>query len=179
MFTGTVVFDGGALRLADAPGATARIYGHGNARQWAWLHADLGGGDVLEIVAAVSTRPLLDRLPPLVFLRLVKDGRVWPRRAERSALGWAGLGRFRAHLGERGWSVRGRCGERRIRVDVALPPDRTLALDYTDPDGSPAVCRNSEAADARVRLQRWQDGGWYDEGTWCLTGTAHTELGSR
>jgi hypothetical protein len=177
-YTGTFGYEGGELRLDDAPGATARIYGHGNARRWAWLHAGLGGGDVLEIVAATSMRPGLRRLPPLVFLRLRKDGRTWPRRAERTAVGWAGLGRFKARVSLPTWTVRGRSGLRRIRVEVTQPEERTLALDYTDPDGSGAVCRNSETADARILLERWW-GRWRTEAEWSLDGTAHAEVGDR
>lgn len=177
-YSGSFSYDGGELRLQDAPGATARIYGHGNARRWAWLHAGLGGGDVLEIVAAVSMRPVLRRLPPLVFLRLRRNGRTWPRRAERTAVGWAGLGRFRAHIGLPTWTVSGRSGLRRIRVTVTQPDERTLALDYTDPDGSGAVCRNSETADARILLERWW-GRWRKEAEWSLDGTAHAEVGDR
>lgn len=177
-YSGTVRYGNGELRLDGAPGASARIYGHGNARRWAWLHADLGGGDILEIVAAVSMRRGLDRLPPLVFLRLHRNGRTWPRRVERSAVGWAGIGRFRADIGLPEWRVEGTAGLRRIRVTVNQPPERTLALDYTDPDGSPAVCRNSESADAVVRLERWW-GTWRPEAVWRLSGTAHAEVGDR
>ncbi|MGW1895455.1 hypothetical protein ACWCP6_35220 [Streptomyces sp. NPDC002004] len=177
-YTGTVAYEDTAVALDAAPGASARIYGHGNAHRWAWLHADLGGGDVLEVVAAVSTRPGLRRLPPLVFLRLRRDGRTWPGRAERSALGWAGLGRFRSVIGLPTWTVTGRAGLRRIRVEVTQPEDRTLALDYTDPDGGQATCRNSERADARIVLERWW-GGWRTEARWTLDGTAHAEVGTR
>ncbi|MGW2683374.1 hypothetical protein ACWC6I_09450 [Streptomyces sp. NPDC001414] len=177
-YDGTVRYGAGELRLDHAPGAEARIYGHGNARRWAWLHADLGGGDVLEVVAAVSMRRGLDRLPPLVFLRLHRNGRGWPRRAERSAVGWAGIGRFRADLGVPEWRVEGRSGLRRIEVTVTQPPHRTLTLDYTDPDGSAAVCRNSERADALVSLERWR-GTWRREAVWRLSGTAHAEVGDR
>ncbi|WP_258055951.1 hypothetical protein [Streptomyces sp. Ru62] len=177
-YTGTVRHGTRELRLTDAPGASARIFGHGNARRWAWLHADLGGGDVLEIVAAVSTRRGLDRLPPLVFLRLYRNGRTWPRRVERTAVGWAGIGRFRADIGLPRWRVEGRAGLRRIRVTVTQPPDGTLALDYTDPDGTAAVCHNSERADADVRVERWW-GRWRPEAAWRLSGTAHAEVGGR
>ncbi|MGW2696433.1 hypothetical protein [Streptomyces sp. NPDC001296] len=177
-YTGTVRYGTGELCPDGAPGASARIYGHGNARRWAWLHADLGGGDILEIIAAVSMRRGLDRLPPLVFLRLHRNGRTWPRRAERSAVGWAGLGRFRADIGLPEWRVEGRAGRRRIRVTVTQPPERTLALDYTDPDGSRAVCRNSETADAVVQVDRWW-GSWRPEAIWRLSGTAHAEVGER
>ncbi|MFD9623510.1 hypothetical protein ACFWB2_40750 [Streptomyces virginiae] len=178
LYDGTLTHNGKTLTLKGAPGASARIYGHGNAQAWAWLHADLGGGDILEIVAAVSTRPVLRSLPPLVFLRLRSQGRTWPRRAERTAVGWAGLGRFRASIGTSEWTVSGRVGLRRIRVEVFLPPERTLALEYTDPDGTSAVCRNSESADAIVRIERWW-GAWRLESSWQLRGTAHAEVGTR
>ncbi|MFG3308087.1 hypothetical protein [Streptomyces wuyuanensis] len=178
-YDGTFSYDGTTLTPTAAPGASARIYGHGNARRWAWLHAELGGGDVLEIVAAVSMRSGLRRLPPLVFLRLRRGTRDWPRRPERSAVGWAGFGRFRASVGLPVWTVSGRAGLRRIRVEVTQPEDRTLALDYTDPDGSPAVCRNSERADAHVLLERRWFGGWRTEAEWTLDGTAHAEVGTR
>ncbi|MET8446091.1 hypothetical protein [Streptomyces sp. NPDC005209] len=178
-YDGTFTHDDTTLTLTGAPGASARIYGHGNARRWSWLHADLGGGDVLEIVAAVSMRPGLRRLPPLVFLRLRHGGRTWPRRAERPAVGWAGAGRFRAAIGLPTWTVTGRAGLRRIRVEVTQPEERILALDYTDPDGAHAICRNSERADAHVLLERWWFGGWRTEAEWTLDGTAHAEVGSR
>ncbi|MFF4399641.1 hypothetical protein [Streptomyces sp. NPDC001480] len=178
-YDGTFTHDGTTLTLTAAPGASARIHGHGNARRWAWLHADLGGGDVLEIVAAVATRPGLRGLPPLVFLRLLRGGRTWPRRPERSAVGWAGPGRFRAAIDLPTWTVTGRAGPRRIRVAVTQPADRTLTLDYTDPDGSHALCRNSERADAHVLLERWWFGGWRTEAEWTLDGTAHAEVGTR
>ncbi|WP_369243951.1 hypothetical protein [Streptomyces sp. R41] len=166
------------LTLRGAPGASARIYGHGNAHRWTWLHAELGGGDVLEIVAAVSTRPGLRRLPPLVFLRLRRGGRTWPRRAERSAVGLLGVGRFRAVFGLPKWTVTGRTALRRIRVEVDQPAERTLTLEYRDPDGARAVCRNSESADAHVVLERWW-GRWRPEASWLLDGTAHAEAGER
>ncbi|SFG54821.1 hypothetical protein [Streptomyces mirabilis] len=177
-YSGTIRYGTRELRLDDAPGAGARIYGHGNARRWAWLHADLGGGDVLEIIAAVSMRRGLDRLPPLVFLRLHRNGRTWPRRAERSAVGWAGIGRFRADIRLPKWRVEGRAGLSRIQVTVTQPPQQTLTLGYTDPDGSTAVCRNSERADVVVSLERWW-GTWRQEAVWRLSGTAHAEVGDR
>ncbi|MFJ8200976.1 hypothetical protein [Streptomyces sp. NPDC096152] len=177
-YSGTLHDGERTLTLRDAPGASARIYGHGNARRWAWLHADLGDGDVLEVVAAVSTRPLLRRLPPLVFLRLKHRGRTWPSRPERSAAGLLGIGRFRARIGLPEWTVTGRTALRRVRVTVTQPADRTLALDYRDPDGAPAVCRNSERSDAEVVLERWW-GRWRTEAVWTLDGTAHAEVGDR
>ncbi|MFI0207009.1 MULTISPECIES: tocopherol cyclase family protein [Streptomyces] len=177
-YSGTISHEGGIITLDRAPGASARIYGHGNGQKWAWLHADLGGGTVLEIVAASSTRRLLRRLPPMVFLQLRHRGKTWPRRVERSALGWVFVGRFRAQIGQSHWSVSGRSGLQRIRVEVDQPDDKTLVLDYTDPDGSSAVCRNSEAANAKVVMQTWW-GRWRTSAEWSLRAGAHAEVGSR
>lgn len=168
-FSGTVRYGGAELALEDAPGATARIYGHGNARRWAWLHADLGGGDAAEIVAAVPTAPGLRRLPPLPFLRLRLDGRDWPASPLLSAA------MLRARIGLPTWTVSGRAGSRRVHIAVTQPPDATVAVDYRDPDGSAAVCHNTERADAAVTVQ--------DRGAakreWRLEGTAHAEVGTR
>jgi len=65
---------------------------------------------VLEIVAAVAHRSWLDRLRPLPALRLRVDGVDWPRAPLLAAP------RFRADLGLPEWTVRGRVGDRRLRV---------------------------------------------------------------
>jgi hypothetical protein len=173
-FTGTLRVGDRLLDLADAPGNTARIYGHGNARRWAWLHADLGGGDVCEVVAAVSTRPGLSLLPPLPFVRLRIGREEFPAGDPLlPAL------RFRASVARPTWTVRGRWRDRRLAVTVTMPPERTVAVDYADPDGSPAVCHNCEVADATIELDRRGPGGWRPERRWRLSGTAHAEVGER
>jgi hypothetical protein len=172
-FTGTVRHRDRVIELAGAPGATARIYGHGNARRWAWLHADLGGGDVCEVVAAISTRPGLDRLPPLPFVRLRVGGRDWPPGGLAAAI------RLRARIGLPEWTVTGRVGGRMLRIEVTQPPEETLAVDYQDPDGSPAVCHNTERASAVISLSRRSGGTWQQERCWRLDGSAHAEVGLR
>jgi hypothetical protein len=178
-YSGSVRLDGKVLTLAAAPGADARIAGRGNAHRWAWLHADLDGDTVLEVVTAVSGLPLLRHLPPLVFLRLRRGGRDWPRGDWRSSLGVLGVGRFRGRPQVPTWTVRGRAGGRRIAVRVDLPEERRTAVGYTDPDGGRATCHNSERADVHVRLERWCDGRWRTEQVWDLRGTGHAEVGLR
>jgi hypothetical protein len=166
-YSGTVRVGDRALVLRDAPGADARIYGHGNARRWGWLHADLGGGDVCEVVAAVSTRPGLDRLPPLPLVRLRLDGGDAPRDPLLAAV------RLRARLRRDGFEVAGSLGRRRLRIAVDLPEAETVEVDYADPDGGALLCRNSERATATVELLR----GGAVERSWRLEGTAHAEVG--
>lgn len=171
-FRGTVTVDGRGLVLDSATGNVAHIYGHGNAKRWAWLHADLGDGDVLEIVTAVSRTPGLDRLPPTAFLRFRTAGDDWPRAGLPSA-------RMRTDIALPRWTVSGRIGRRRVSVEVTVPEDRSVALRYEDPDGETATCTNSCVADARIVIERRSGGAWRTEREWDLRGTAHAEVGLR
>jgi hypothetical protein len=169
---GTVVVGEERLVLRDARGNLARIYGHGNAARWGWLHADLGGGDVLEVVAGVPHRRGLTWLPPVPMVQLRVNGDDWPR----DPLAASPL--FRARLGLPHWRVRGAVGRRRLRVEVDIPAARAIAMAYADPDGAPATCTNSERADAEIVVERWSR-RWETERQWSLRGTAHAEIGTR
>jgi hypothetical protein len=157
----------------DGVGGLAHIDGHGNAQRWVWLHAQLGGEDVLEVVAATARRPGMRALPPLPLLQLRVDGRDWPA----DPLATAPL--FRARIDEDGFRIRGIAGRHRLDVTVTMPSGRWVDVGYTDPDGATATCRNSEAADATVRLDRLTTRGWETERSWALDGTAHAEIGTR
>jgi hypothetical protein len=174
LYDGSVAVGDRTLELQGARGASARIYGHGSARRWGWLHCDLGDGDVLEVVSAVSTRPGLSALPPLTFLQLRVDGVDRPRDPLRQAP------LLRSRLGLPDWRVRGLLGTRhRIAVDVHQDPARSVRIGYTDPDGATATCHNSEVATARIRLDRLSTRGWEPERVWHLDRTAHAEIGVR
>jgi hypothetical protein len=172
-FSGSVTLDGSATVLSPATmGNVAHIYGHGNAERWGWLHADLGDGDVLEVVAAVSRRPGLDRLPPLALVQLRAGGRDWPR----DPLVTAPL--FRTRLGLPAWELRGTVGRWRLRVSVELPESGSVSLSYEDPDGDSATCTNSETANAEIVLEH-RRARWETASTWTLRGRAHAEVGTR
>ena len=96
----------------------------------------------------------------------------WPDDSVKAAA------RARAKIGLPRWNVKVVSGHRRLLVDVTVPPDASVALGYTDPDGATATCTNSERADAEIVLQRWDD-GWHDDRRWSLRGTAHAEVGIR
>lgn len=171
--SGTVTVDGRTLELDGAYGGVARIHGHGNAHRWGWLHADLGGGDVLEVVAAVGRRPVLRQLPPVAFAQLRLDGTDWPSDPLVAALG------SRVRLDLPRWYATVRTPGRRLRVGVRVPPPASVTLEYRDPDDAPAWCTNSCRADAEVRLERRRGPGWEVERRWSLRGTAHAEFGDR
>lgn len=172
-FSGTVTVEGTTVVLSPrARGGVAHIYGHGNAERWGWLHAELGDGDVLEVVAATSRTAGLDRLPPMPFVQLRAGGKDWPR----DPLAAAPL--LRARLGLPHWSVGGTVGRWRLRVEVDIPADQAVALEYRDPDGASATCTNCEVADAEVVLEHRRS-RWETAASWRLSGTAHAEIGTR
>jgi hypothetical protein len=170
--TGTMSVGGHHLELQRAIGGLAHIYGHGSAERWAWLHADLGEGDVCEVVTAVSRRAGLRRLPPLAFVQLRLGGQTWPRSP-------AVVLTSRTHIERDRWEVTIKERGRRVRIEVQLPPERCVTLTYTDPDGATATCTNTERADATISLERGGPGPWELDQRWHLDGRAHAEIGSR
>ncbi|HTX97729.1 MAG TPA: hypothetical protein VME67_24595 [Mycobacterium sp.] len=162
-FTGSMTVADSTFRLDDWCGGVAHIYGHGNAKRWGWIHADLGGGDVLEAVTAVSHKPGLRKLAPMAFVRFRLDGKDWPASPLPSL-------RMRTTLGLRHWQLQGRIDGRRVLIRVDQPEDRCVSLAYTDPDGGRAVCTNTEQADIHVEL---------DDRHWSVLGTGHAEVGLR
>jgi len=170
----TATFSGhiGDAQIEGGRGALASIYGHGSAERWAWLHADLGSGDAIEVVTAAPRKRGPINLRPLPVVRLRLDGEDWPRANLTNAV----VGR--AHVALPRWSVVVRTHRRRLRAEVVIPPERSVALTYVDPDGSTATCTNSERASADINLESY-DGGWRTERHWSIEGTAHAEVGTR
>ena len=167
-FSGTVAVDGRPLPI-EGPGALARIYGHGSAHRWGWLHADLDGEGCLEIVTATARRAALRRLPPLALVQLRLPGRPdWPVHPLVTAP------RFRTRLRPDGFDVRGGTRRQHLTVQVDLPAADVVGLRYVDPDGETATCTNSERAHARIGLTEGAQERW-----WELHSIAHAEVGRR
>ncbi len=162
-FTGSLTVDDTHVALDRWRGNVAHIYGHGNAKRWGWIHADLGDGDVMEAVTAVSHKPGLNRLAPLAFVRFRIDGKDWPASVLPSL-------RMRTTLGLEHWQMEGRIGRREVLIRVDQPNERCVSLQYTDPDGGACVCTNTEQADVYIEL---------GDRRWSLKGTGHTEVGLR
>lgn len=160
------------MPVRGALGAFGRIFSKGHAERWVWLHADLGGGDVLEIVAAQSRHGLFRGLGLLGFVALCRNGSVWPRQNVSAALKG-----FRAEILPSGWALSGTHEGMRIEVDVTIPSQRSVTVEYDDPDGSKRRCTNSELASARIKLEKRISGGWAVDGAWEIAGTAHAEIG--
>lgn len=169
--TGHVDVGDRRIDLDGGRGGLAHIFGDGNAHRWGWLHADLGGGDVLEVVAAQGHHPALRMAPPRVVVRLRVDGQDWPADPLVASVA------SRARLGLPRWYATVTTATRRLRVGVHVPDRDAVALGYRDPDGTRSTCTNSCRADAEVRLEVRRPTGWQLQRRWSLRATAHAEVG--
>ncbi|MDC8997179.1 hypothetical protein PR370_24110 [Mycobacterium marinum] len=167
-FSGSLTVGDTSHPIGGWRGGVAHIYGHGNAKRWGWIHADLGHGDVLEVVTAVSHKPGLRRLAPMAFVRFRIDGKDWPASPLPSL-------RMRTTLGIAHWQLEGRIDGRDVLIRVDQPAERCVSLQYTDPDGGKAVCTNTERADVHVEISRNR----VIERSWSVLGTGHAEVGLR
>lgn len=171
-YTGSLAVGGTTHNLDGWRGGVAHIYGHGNARRWGWIHADLGAGDVLEVVTAVSHKPGLRKLAPMAFVRFRIGGKDWPASTLPSL-------RMRTTLGPQRWRLEGRIGGRDVLLRVDQPPNRCVSLSYTDPDGGTAVCTNTEQADIHIEISHRRRGDRVIDRSWSVLGTGHAEVGLR
>jgi hypothetical protein len=169
-FCGSLTVGDTTTRFDGWRGAVAHIYSHGNAKRWGWIHADLGDGDVLEVVTAVSHKPGLRRLAPMAFIRFRIDGKDWPASPLPSL-------RMRTTLALEQWQLRGRIGNRDVSIRVDQPEERCVSLQYTDPDGATAVCTNTEQADIRVEISHREGRTRVVDHSWSVLG--HAEVGLR
>jgi len=162
----------GENRHLTAFGGGAHIFSHGSAPHWAWLHADLGDSDLLEVVAAVPHLPFGLHVPHRPIARLRLDGRDHPGESVVAGL----VGHCTVEPPE--WrAVIPLARGRRVRVSVELPPERSVQLVYPNPDGTFAFCTNTEQANARIVVERRQGRSWGVDREWDLDGTAHSEIG--
>lgn len=171
---GTVTVDG-TERDVTMTGAQAHIYSHGNAPRWAWLHAELPDGQLLEVVAATPHLPVpVVSVPPLPIARIRLGGVDRPGEPVAASL----FGGRSVDLPR--WSVAVPLGpHRRVRAEVSMPAQRCVQIEYPNPDGTTVFCTNTERADVDVVVEErpnlWS--AWRTEEIWSLDGTGHAEVG--
>lgn len=173
---GTVALPTGTLTLDGSHGAQAHLWGSKHSLRWTWAHC--GDFETADGVPAPDT--FLDGVSVVVprFGREIGPstpvvGRLFGRDLRAIAPLRVLRARSRFSLTSWGFEVR----DRRLRVEgeVDAPPASLVGVTYTDPDGEPAYCYNSEAAS--MRLSVWEGESFL--GTLVSRGRAHFEYGQR
>jgi hypothetical protein len=145
---GRVKVDDRTFEFDGDPGCQTHLYGRKHAHSWAWSHCNAYREDPTACLETLTVR--LKKLglvtPPLTFFSLYLGGEVYHFRE----LTMTPFTRGRWETGQyRIFGV-----GRRVRIAAVLkcrPEDLVLAQ-YSDPDGEPCFCHNTEVASAAVTV---------------------------
>jgi len=147
-FSGSLLADGRALRLVDAPGQQSHLWGSQHALRWAWGHCNAFEEDPGAVWEGLDSQLALGPLasPHLGLFFLRRAGR-W----HRFDAPWRWLAQAsRWRLGR--WAFEAADEELRVVGLVEAEPGRMLGVSYEDPDGQPLWCHNTKLADLRLHL---------------------------
>lgn len=173
---GTITVDGHEYALDGAPGGQTHLWGSKHAFAWAWAHCNAfedAPGHALEVL----TVRLLRRGTKLPWMTLATlrtpDGEIAFNRFDQALLApRPELGGGRLRFTAMGLTAK-------LEGDFSAPLDRFVRAEYADPDGEPAWCHNTCAADLTLRLSRRTLGGWRLERELRSAGRAHFEVAGR
>lgn len=155
--SGQVEVAGRRFDLREVPGELGHTWGRRHADAWAWAHAHgfAGAPEVAFDGVSARVRRFGVGLPTATAFAL-SDGSVrWtgPAALFRPACAFE-LGR---------WTFRVRTGRRLVRGEVTAPPERFLAVEYSDPTGERRWCHHAEHADMTLEVLRLETGAWQRE----------------
>ena len=153
-FTGLITVDGRDFELADEPGCQSHTWGRKHVDDWVWVHSnsfERNPGTVFEGLAGLPRR-LGRKLPPIQSLFLRHRGEE--HRFTRLRMS----GQWQRKLGMGYWSFEATNARVHIEGVAQCRLRDMLQAEYTDPDGEPLYCINSEVANLKIRLFRRKRG---------------------
>jgi len=145
---GVVKVDGETYVCDTEPGCQTHIWGRKHAHAWAWGHCNAFREDPTACLEILSLR--LKRFglvtPPLTFVTLYLGSEVY-RFTEFTTLP---LTRAKWETGLYTFSA----VSRRVKLEgeFRCRPEDLLRTPYTDPDGTPCFCHNTEVANVGIRV---------------------------
>lgn len=175
--------------VRGAPGHQTHHWGPRHAHGWAWGHCALfreaprvppepGGSrrsreDPRALFEGFSVQPMARSPRLLTFLHLRAGGRSYTFNR------LADLRRTRSRYDLQGWEFSAERGGTRIEGKVAGSPERMVQLQYTDTDGSPFYCCNTQLASMRLRILEREGAEWKTRRELTAEGTAGFEVAGR
>jgi hypothetical protein len=173
---GRIVADGREYAFAGDRATQCHIWGTKHAHAWGWGHACGFAGEDDTAVDVLSAQlkkgPVV--LPRLTVVTLRRNGTVTNLSGPLELLtgqGAFGTGFFR---------FAANTPTLRVRGEFTASPAETVMAEYTDPDGEPAFCHNSEVADLTMLIEsRTWLSGWRREARLTAPRGAHFEYAAR
>lgn len=173
--TGSVELDGRSIRFDDEPGCQSHRWGRRHPVTWAWAHCSRFDDDKLALFEGVAARPDLGIAPgptaTFAYLNLGGEDLAF------NELKWALRAKSRYEMPT--WAFTARNERWRIAGAARLRVDRSIQVEYRDPDGSPRYCTNSEIGDIAVEVYARTASGWRHETSLTSLGGGHVEFGRR
>lgn len=176
-FSGTIEIDGRTLTLDGEPGGQTHLWGRKHAHAWAWGHCnafeDRPGAAFETLTVQLARRGIV--LPPLTLLTLYLDGETLRFTDFADTLF------TRGRWGTARYDFRAIGPEVRIEGGYSCRPEDMTVAEYSDPDGDPSYCANTEVADLRITVYRrsgWL-GRWVEQARLRAPETGHFEVAGR
>ncbi len=173
---GRIKADGREYVFAGERATQCHIWGSKHAHAWGWGHAcgfaEEGETAIDVLSAQVRKGPVV--LPRLTIVTLRRHGVVTHLSGPLELL--TGQGAF----GHGSFRFAATTPLLRVRGEFTASPAETVMAEYTDPDGEPAYCHNSEVASLTVRIESrsWLS-TWRDEARLTAPRSAHFEYAAR
>lgn len=175
-FSGRIVVNGKTIELEDEPGCQSHLWGRKHVDDWVWVHSNAfekHPGTVFEGLAA-RPRRAGRTLPPIQSLYLRHRGEEYRFVRLRLSEQW------QHKLGMGYWSFSAMNTRMYLEGAAQCRMRDMLQAEYSDPDGEPLYCINSEIANLKIRLFRRTHGvSWRHVETIKAYATAHLEHAAR
>ena len=176
-FEGKIRLDGERIVFDGDPGCQTHIWGKKHAHRWAWGHCNAfeNSPDTVFEGLSVQVRRAGVALPALNFLYFRHAGREYRFTELPSSL------HTRSEFETGRWTFSAQSGDTLISGQISCAYGDIIRADYTDPDGEPSYCHNTETARAEITIstRNGKLGRWEQSETLVSPCAAHVEFASR
>jgi hypothetical protein len=172
-FTGTVKLNQDLLEFESERGCQSHRWGRKHSLTWTWAHCSGFDEDPDALFEGLAAKTNFGPVPAptstLVFLRYRGEDIPF------NDLKWALRAKSTYELPT--WAFSARTDKWKIAGAARGNHEKMFQVEYTDPDGSPRFCANSEIADLAMEVYERSGSAWKRHGSLSSIGTAHLEFG--
>jgi hypothetical protein len=142
--------DGRQFSLNDEPGCQSHLWGRKHVDEWVWVHANGFAGQEGTVFEGLAARPHRAgiTLPPVQSLFFRHRGEEHRFVRVRLSEQW------QRSLGTGYWQFEATNSRVHIEGTAQCRLRDMVQAEYTDPDGEPLYCVNSEVGNLKIRIFR-------------------------